>query len=524
MTDLEEPAAPAPGPDPTGNAALATVARQVLASLPGSVALLRPEYGRGGEVTDFRFTAASPEAVDIVGHRGPELVGLSVRETYPGVVGSPLWKGYLQALKTGAGWEGELKYEEGAAGVPRLSRYSVRAVPCQGGLAVSWKRLDRGEREQRRVALMQHLGRMGWVDRDLVSGEITWSEEVYSIFGRDHALGPMPLEELAAHAVPEDRFCLNDAVRLLLKSGEPIDRVFRLRLPRRPVQHVRIVAETETDANGHPVRVHGFFQDVTAAEHAEQQLLAHEQNARAQQSQLAAERELARRLQETLLPVPEQVLHLDDLTVDVAYQPVQEGLDLGGDWYSAIELPDGSALLVVGDVAGHGLDAVATMALLRFTAKGMAITGMPLVAVLHRLNVLLLHAAERKGSTATMIMAVYQPATSGLTWVQAGHPPPLLVRDGEARFLAAPAGVLLGATTTPVYEQAELRLLPGDHLYLYTDGLVENPAETIDDGLARLARAAAAHAATGSRLDRLVQALTEPRTRRDDICVLHISR
>ncbi|GAA2152666.1 hypothetical protein GCM10009760_49600 [Kitasatospora kazusensis] len=500
------------------------LAQQVLAGLPGSVALLRAEYGPGGEVTDFRFTATSPEAVDIAGRRGSELVGLSVLEIYPGVAGTPLWQGYLQALRTGEAWQGELEYEEVAAGVPRLSRYNVRAVPCLGGLAVSWNRLDTGEREQRRLALMQRLGRMGWVDRDLVRGDITWSDEVYSIFGRDRSLGPMTLEELATHAETDDRASLTDAVRILLKSGEPIDHTFRIRLPHRPVQHVRIVAETETDANGHPVHVHGFFQDVTAAKHAERQLLEHEQNALVQQSQLAAERELARRLQETLLPVPEQVLHLNDLTVDVAYQPVQEGLDLGGDWYSAIELPDGSALLVVGDVAGHGLDAMATMALLRFTAKGMAITGMPLPAVLHRLNVLLLHAAERNCSTATMIMAVYQPATSSLTWVQAGHPPPLLVRDGEARFLAAPTGVLLGATTTPAYEQARHELLPGDHLYLYTDGLIENPAEPIDDGLVRLARAAAAHADTRARLDRLVQVLTSPRTRRDDICVLHISR
>lgn len=500
------------------------VAPQVLACLPGSVALLRPEYGQRGEVADFRFAAASPEAVDIAGRRGPELVGRSVLEMYPAVAGTPLWQGYLRALNTGAGWQGELEYEEAAAGIPHLSRYSVRAAPCQDGLVVSWNRLDTGEREQRRLALMQRQGRMGWVDRDLVRGEITWSDEVYSIFGRDRALGPMALEDLAAHAENDDRASLNDAVRLLLKTGEPIDHTFRIQLPHGPVRHVQMVAETETDANGHPVHVHGFFQDITTAKHAEQQLLEHEQNALAQQSLLAAERELAHRLQETLLPVPQQLLHLNGLTVDVAYQPVQEGLNLGGDWYSAIELPDGNPLLVVGDVAGHGLDAVATMALLRFTAKGMAITGTPLPAVLARLNTLLLHTTERTCNTATMIMAVYHPATSDLTWVRAGHPPPLLVRDGEARFLPTPEGVLLGATSTPVYQEARLHLLPGDHLYLYTDGLVETPAEPIDDGLARLARAALAHADAHARLDGLVRALTAPDTRRDDICVLHISR
>ncbi|MER7769099.1 SpoIIE family protein phosphatase [Kitasatospora sp. NPDC096140] len=523
MTDRS--VVPGPGGGPTaGSDPAVAVVRQVLAGLPGSVVFLRPEFGSQGEATDFRFVATSPEAVDIGGRRGPDLLGLSVLRTYPGVAGSDLWQGYLRALKAGVGYEGELEYEAVAAGVPHRSRYSVRAVPCHDGLIVSWDRLDSSEREQRRLALMQHLGRMGWVDRDLVHGEITWSEEVYSIFDRDRSLGPMTLEDLSVHAEPEDRPALDGAVEALLKTGEPLDHTFRISLPRKVTRHVRIVAGTENDAQGHPVRVHGFFQDLTAAKRAEQQLLEHQQTALAQQSLLTAERDLAARLQNTLLPVPQQVLHLADLTVDIAYQPVQEGLNLGGDWYSAIELPDGSSLFVVGDVAGHGLDAVAAMALLRFTAKGMAITGTPLPTVLDGLNTLLLHTTERTCDTATMIMAVYQPATSRLTWVRAGHPPPLLLRRGEARFLPPPAGILLGATTTPRYAAATLDLLPGDHLLLYTDGLVERPNEPIDEGLARLARTAAAHADTPRFLDGLVRALVAPEARRDDICALHISR
>ncbi|WP_084729633.1 PP2C family protein-serine/threonine phosphatase, partial [Streptacidiphilus neutrinimicus] len=433
------------------------VIQEVLAGIAGSVVFLQPVLGPKGEVVDLRFAAASPDAVDIGGRRGSELVGLGVLQTYPAAADTELWHGYLKALASGDPYEGELEYEEVAAGIPRLSRYSVRATPCQGGLIVSWTRLDASEREQRRLGAMQRLAGMGWADWDLVRNVIAWSEEVYTIFDRDPARGPMTLEEMPSHVPAEDLPALGAAVQRLLGDGASIDHAFRISTDDGRIRHVRIVAEAEADVNGHPVEVHGFFQDLTAAKDAEQQLLDHRQSALVQHSLLTAERDLAARLQDSLLPLPQQVLHLAGLNVDVAYRPLQEGLNLGGDWYSAIELPDGSALLVVGDVAGHGLDAVATMALLRFTAKGMAITGTPLPTILQRLNTLLLHNPERPHTTATMIMAVYQPATSALTWVHAGHLPPLLLRQGEARFLPTPAGILLGATATPHYRASTLQ-------------------------------------------------------------------
>ncbi|MFJ8659546.1 PP2C family protein-serine/threonine phosphatase [Streptomyces sp. NPDC093795] len=502
----------------------ASVVQELLDGLPGSVTFLVPLFGADGEVEDFRVEAASPDAVDIGGRRGKELVGVSVVETYPTVRGTALWRGYLGALEGGARYDAEsFEYEELLAGVPRRSRYSVRAAACQGGLIVSWVRLDSGEREQRRLEVMQRLGNLGWANWDLVRSTLTWSEQVYDIFDRDPSRGPMTLEELPRHVVAEDLPALGDDIRRLLGAGQAVDHTFRITTDRGEVRHVRLVAEAETDALGTPVEIHGFFQDLTARTRAEERLLGHERTALAQQGRLAAERGLAARLQHALLPLPQQSLRLAGLTVDVAYQPHQEGINVGGDWYSAIELPDGSALLVVGDVAGHGLDAVATMAQLRFTAKGMAITGMPLATILARLNTLLWHSAERAFNTATVIMARYEPATELLTWVQAGHLPPLLLRQGEARYLPSPHGVLLGATTATRYDSSTIRLLPGDHLLFFTDGLVEAPGQLLDDGLARLARTAVEHSGGDRLLDDVIDSLVDPDTRRDDICVMHIS-
>ncbi|MFE5730289.1 PP2C family protein-serine/threonine phosphatase [Streptomyces sp. NPDC056528] len=500
----------------------ASAVQQVLDGLPGSAIFLVPRRGADGGVEDFRIAAASPDALDVGGRRGKELVGLGVLETYPSVLGTDLWRGYLGVLTDGVRYEGEpFEYEEVLAGIPRLSRFAVRATPCQGGLIVSWVRLDGDEREQRRLEVMQRLGNMGWANWDLVRDVITWSEQVYDIFARDPSLGPMSLEELPRHVLAEDLPALGDEVRRLLGDGQPIDHTFRVTTPRGEVRHLRIVAEAEADAHGSPVEVHGFFQDLTAVKRTQEQLLERERAALAQQETLTTERALAARLQHALLPLPQQSLRLSGLTVDVAYQPLQQGLNVGGDWYSAIELPDGSALLVVGDVAGHGLDAVATMAQLRFTAKGMAITGTPLATILSRLNTLLWHSADRAYSTATMIMGRYEPTSGILTWVQAGHLPPLLLRDGEARYLPSPHGVLLGATTSPRYDSSAVRLLPGDHLLFFTDGLVEAPGVLLDDGLDRLARAVTELGDGPRPLDAVLEAFVDPAARRDDICVLH---
>lgn len=514
-------------------------AQRVLDVLPGPAVLLTPMRSETGAVEDFRIDAAAPESVDVAGRRGKELVGRTVLETYPTLAGAPVWNGFLRALATGTAYESEpFAYEEVASGVPRRSLVSVRATRLGDRLVASWSRHDEGEREARRLADMQRLGNLGWALWDLVTDTVTWSDQVYAIFGRDRALGPMTLEELPGHLLPEDLPGLGAAVRRLLDEGLPVDHPCRITVAG-GVRHLRIVAEATTDADGVPLEVHGFFQDLTAQRDAEIARSTSERAVLVQQGMLEAERALAARLQDTLLPIPEQSLELADLSVDVAYLPADSKVSVGGDWYSAIELPDGSVLFVVGDVAGHGLTAVGTMAQLRFTAKGMAITGSPLPEVLGRLNNLLLHTGVgQQGATATMVIARYRPWNHRLTWARAGHLPPLLVRGGEARFLPQPSGVLLGGFLGAVYEETSIDLRPGDHLLLYTDGLVERPGETIDDGLDRLAAdavrllradgpgAAAARAdlpAAPAGTETCAAGLAALRPEiRDDLCVLDI--
>ncbi|MEV5427870.1 SpoIIE family protein phosphatase [Streptomyces sp. NPDC052701] len=507
-----------PGPPA---ATVGPAVQAVFGVLPVAALLLTPLRTASGEVQDFRVDAATAQAGSLLGRADDGLAGRRLLECRPDAAHEPLWRGCLHTLATGEPYESEpFAQQEVADGVAELSTYSVRVARLGEALVVTWVRHGSSDRQEQRLADLQRLGSLGWANWNLATHEASWSSQVFALLGRDPAHGPARLADLPRLALPDDVPALTRAIEDLVEAGRPFDLPFRILTPH-GVRHLRLVAEAVTDSRGTPVEVHGFVQDLTARRRAELALVESERAILTQHDVLQAERALAARLQHALLPLPKRPVDLAGLRVEVAYLPAQSGIHVGGDWFSAIELPDGDALFVVGDVAGHGVDAVATMAQLRFTAKGMVITGSSLTGALTRLNTLLLHSRDSHG-TATLVLARYSPGERRLVWAQAGHPPPLLLRDGEVRRLDRPRGLLLGACTAPVFEEAECRLEPGDRLILYTDGLVERPPESIDRGLERLAEAVAAHHTDESgSLGALLGAMLAEE-RRDDVCVLDI--
>lgn len=252
----------------------------------------------------------------------------------------------------------------------------------------------------------------------------------------------------------------------MLGGGQPVDVPFRIRTPH-GTRHLRFVAEAVVGALGRPVAVHGFYQDLTAQRHEQIALDEAQRAFSTQQRSLNAEHVLARRPQNALLPVPDHSFDLPGLNCVVSYLPAETSIPIGGDWFTAVELPDGSALLGVGDVAGHGIEAVATMAELRYGAEAMALSGTPPQRVLERLNRVLMSTGT---ATATMLLAHYRPATGILTRARAGHLPILHLRGGHAVFLAQPDGRILGASHDSAYGQSTAELRGGDRLFLFTDG------------------------------------------------------
>jgi serine phosphatase RsbU (regulator of sigma subunit) len=239
---------------------------------------------------------------------------------------------------------------------------------------------------------------------------------------------------------------------------------------------------------------------------------------------VSAERRLAIREHETAVELQLAMLgHADEipgLGVGVTYRAAAAELQVGGDWYDAIGLDDGRAVLVVGDAVGHNLGATTAMGQLRSAIRATAPYAPDPAILLGRADVI---AGQISGAEcATVACARLDPATGELSYAGAGHPPILVVRaDGATSYLAGGRGLPLGVARTP-RTSAATRLAPGDLMIMFTDGLYERRAESPDVGLARLAKLAAeARALPPTELSQaLADGMLDGTEPGDDICVL----
>jgi GAF domain-containing protein len=202
------------------------------------------------------------------------------------------------------------------------------------------------------------------------------------------------------------------------------------------------------------------------------------------------------------------------------YRPAETRYGIGGDWYDAVLLPNGQMTLIVGDVAGHGLEAAITMGQMRSAARALAPDYGP-AALLEALDRFLCSTVEEPLATAAVI--VIDSAERTLRYCLAGHPPPLLRGpDGVVTQLGEAPGALLGLEIHNRPEEV-VTFAPGSCVVLFTDGLVERRDETFDAGIARLALAlkAALPPNPASLCDVLVEQSVLHNDRDDDIAILN---
>src|SRR5438067_12194318 len=197
---------------------------------------------------------------------------------------------------------------------------------------------------------------------------------------------------------------------------------------------------------------------------------------------------VAETLQRSLLP--DRLPDIAGVELAARYLPGSSGVDVGGDWYDAVQNPDGTVNLVIGDVAGRGVRAAAMMGQLRTGARAYTLEGRSPATILERVN-RLAHAAGFR-DMATALCIAYEPTTGRLRIANAGHLPPLVVSPGEGvRRVEVSTSLPLNVEPNTRYAETEDELAAGDTLLLYTDGLVERTHETLLEGIRDLERAAA---------------------------------
>ncbi|WNM40147.1 SpoIIE family protein phosphatase [Micromonospora halotolerans] len=504
-----EPSAPS-----TADSVVAAV-RQVLATIPAGCTWLLPVRAPDGTVVDFVVAAVSAQGRDVHG-RGAGRVGQPLSTLYPGMVAGVLWQAYQEVLATGEPAHlPDFRYAGHGAGVVADSVFDVSVHRVLGGLLVWWQRLDE---HRLRLARTELLGSLGWAEYDLVTGGTEWSPGMYRIFERDPALGPLSRADQRAALLPADHG-LREAAWQTLDSGAASDVTVRFRAGG-TVKHLRILSDVARDEAGTPVKVYAVVQDVTGREDSRSAIEQLRDQLRSRETTALAEHRLAGQLQNLIQPVPREPVALAGLEVLVGYLPAESALRVGGDWYHAETMPDGSVVLAVGDVAGHGLEAASGMAHLRFALVAWLSIGIrDPAALLGHMNRL----CGQLEITATAVLAVFDPATRRLAWARAGHPLPMLSRAGTTGDLGRPAGMLLGADPAARYPMLTTELRGDDVLLLYTDGLTERRVGNPEDQVAAVRAALSGFSGRpGPRhLARLRDALHRP-SPDDDTCTLAV--
>jgi serine phosphatase RsbU (regulator of sigma subunit) len=232
--------------------------------------------------------------------------------------------------------------------------------------------------------------------------------------------------------------------------------------------------------------------------------------------------EAAVRLQHAVLPV--LPAEFPGWEIGSYFSPAGQA-EVGGDFFDVISLTDGRLVLFVGDVMGRGAGAAAGMAQMRAAVRAYVAVDPDPEVVLARLDQLFV--TYDLGRLVTMVYILVDPEQGQAAMLNAGHPPPVVLRrDGSVRQLPSPGDAPLGVEPDP----RRLVMFPlgaGDLLLAFTDGLIERREEDIDTGQKRLLDAVPSLRRRSHSLSALLERLVEDvrdHTRSDDVAAVAVRR
>jgi PAS domain S-box-containing protein len=316
------------------------------------------------------------------------------------------------------------------------------------------------EREQQ-LAQAQAIAGLGSFEWEIGADLVHWTAELRRICG----LGPEPtttsLGAFVACIHRDDRPRVMQAIRRAAVDGTPFRQEQRVVWPDGSVRVLVSWGRVMHDGGTRPSRVGVVFQDVTEERQREERL-----------AEASIEAALARQLQRGLLPT----LSLRDPTLPLRtrYRPGQQRALIGADFYDALELPDGTVAMLIGDVAGHGPEGAAVGVALRAAWRALALTDHGPGEVLDGLHEVLVRERPSEEMFTTVCCILLSPDRHEILIASAGHPPPLLASDGSVRIVDAMGQPALGVLEkSPAWQTVRLRVGDAWTLLCYTDGLVE---------------------------------------------------
>jgi serine phosphatase RsbU (regulator of sigma subunit)/CheY-like chemotaxis protein/anti-sigma regulatory factor (Ser/Thr protein kinase) len=374
------------------------------------------------------------------------------------------------------------------------------------------RRLEARVRDLRRsrleLANAQRIAGVGSWELDLGTGRGTASGQFRSIIG----LRPDEpfTEEVLCRCIGGDADSCRAALEEL-RARATIERTLATDDGR--VTHIVVMIEPELGADGSVVRLVGTVQDITEQRESAAALARTE-------AQLRRERELVDLLQRAVAPaaLPET----PEFDIASCYLAAGPGM-VGGDWYDVMALRDGTALFVIGDVAGHGLEAASAMGQIRTALRVIAMTEHRPSAILTAIDAFL--SAEPTSIFATMLVVRCDPLTGVCIAASAGHLPPVVYSDDGAVVEWLRTGPPLGSGVAMRSVDSEFTLQPGSTLLLYTDGLVERRDEPLDEGIDRLVDVLSSCERASSLLVKsAVDALCGGGSQNDDVALLAVRR
>ena len=371
------------------------------------------------------------------------------------------------------------------------------------------------------LAEAQAVAQLGSFEWALGSGQVTWSPELCRILGLEPDDCRGSLDGLLDRIHPDDRREAAATLRRAATEGTSFRMQARILRPTGEPRVLSSWGNVSRDEHGRPSRMLGVCQDITDWREREAQL-----------DEAQAQAELSRRLQSGLLPslsLPDPALELR-----TRYRPGHERALLGADFFDALELPDGTVALLVGDVAGHGPVEAAVGVALRAAWRALVLTSHGPGELLDGLDMVLTRERQSEELFATVCCGWISPGRDRITVALAGHPPPLLFCDGRVEVVEVPNGPALGIHDQHYpWEAAQLEVAGPWTLLCYTDGLVEGRSAPgsverfgIDALVATASELLADDGGLEDVLDRLLDVVHEANGSdlSDDLAILCLSR